>query len=150
MKIKQILVCSALLALPVMANSGSYTAQMKNACPGGWEETSSILPIVLSDTQIPWRKLEPPVSDTGFSRSLLIAPLGIDPADINAVYNSLTPAAIIATISPATQQDLAGDPLTIASNCLLYRNFELDTATYVAPRAVAENLKTGWIPAAIF
>ena len=140
----------AVLAAPTSVSSGPYTAQMQNACPEGWEDTTREIPIVYPSTQIPWKQNTLPNSvGSSNSPAFGIVATGIDLEDLGGVHNLLSPASIIATISPATQDDFVADPLTIASNCLMYRNLEVDTAGYVAP-VVVENLETGWIPAAIF
>ena len=58
----------------------------------------------------------------------------------------------IETIDGTTLTELNNndDLLTIASECLTYRNFEADTSDFVFPLAVAPNVATGWILAAVF
>ena len=117
-------------AMPMLATSGPYTAKMQSACPQAWEDTTKSIEVIYPSND-PWR-----LSDNKL-------------ADQASVKSTLAPSDVLATIDPATQNDLVNDPLTIASNCLMYRNFEVDTVNEKEPPAVPVNLQTGWIPAAI-
>lgn len=68
--------------------------------------------------------------------------------DMQAVKNHLQRAQASKTIDPAELDDLVFDELTVASECIRYRNMMTDTAGYVAP-ASNPNYSYGWLPAVL-
>lgn len=111
------------------AQAGPYTAAKNNACPEGWEDTGKAIPVI-GVPNTPWK----------------------DAADESAGLTHITPRASLQTIDalPVTPAHKAADALTVASECLVYRNFEVDTAGYVAPAPTEPNSALGWLPAAIY
>ncbi len=105
-----------------------YTPQVQVACPEAWEDTTKEIPVVWQNTD-PWAG---------------------NATDKAAAQSYIANAKVIETIDPATTEALLSDALTIASECLKYRNFMVDTATGTTTPNVPLNTATGWIPAAIF
>lgn len=122
------------LALAIFASNvdaGPYTAAKNNACPKAWEDSKAVIPVI-------------PTSRETWDASVA--------ADKTAGLAHITNRAQLETIDavPVTPQNKVDDQLTVASECLVYRNFEVDTADYVAPPSVAPNNSLGWLPAAIY
>lgn len=131
MKLKKT-TCFLALVLPVWASGGPYKETMKEACPNQWEMTEEAVPIVNSQYTL-W----PGGSDSGND-------------DRENVRANLSTSETIVTIAPATEEDLVDDPLTVASNCLKYRNYEVDYAVHEGFAPPYVDLTKGWIPAAAF
>lgn len=126
---------TSLLMTLVVSNAalaGPYTGAKNNACPDSWSLTDKAIAVYYSSSSTyPWGK-------------------GAD--DKSRAKSHLTSARPVKTIDklPIINDDLVNDPLTVASECLVYRNFEADTYNYVAPPAVTPNVATGWIPAVLY
>ena len=122
---------SALFAIHGLSYAGPYTAQKNRACPEGWEDTKVTVPVI-SDASAPW----------GDESS----------GDKAAGLTHITPRAQVNTIDdlPVTPQDKVDDPLTVASECLVFRNMEVDASGHVASAPVTADPSLGWIPAAIY
>lgn len=121
----------SLLLLSSGANAGPYTGLKNIACPEGWESTTAVIPVI-SDDLNPW-------SDNQDDKSATQTHLG----------NTQPIITIDKVPSMVDSLDLVDDELTVASDCLVYRNFEVDTYNYVAPVSNSTN-EYGWMPAAIF
>lgn len=130
MRLSIIFVC-AFMASSVEA--GPYTSVKNKACPDSWALTDKVLPVVDS-TSSPWGEPSNGVDDKALAKTHI---------------GSAGPVVTIDML-PVTDDDLVNDLLTVASECLVYRNFEVDTWNYVAPPVAAPTPATGWIPAAIF
>jgi len=117
------------ILVPNMVMAGPYSQSKNIACPEEWSDTKEPIPVIMSNTQ-PWSS---------------------DQADKANAKNHISLRDPIVTIDalPVTDDDLIDDLLTVASECLVYRNFEADTADYVAPLS-APNYDNGWMPAGIF
>lgn len=129
------LVLWMLAASPLVTHAGPYTAKKNIACPSAWENTEKTIPTINQSTAIhnsPW---------------------GIAPSTDKAVgQGHITAAPPVVTVDGTllTELNVEDDLLTIASECLKHRNFEVDTYNYVAPSPPTPNTATGWIPAALF
>ena len=126
-------------ALTQPSVAGPYTTTKDRACPDSWQITTTAIPVV-------WKS-------TGHSAtSSYPYAVGSTSGDKTNVHSHINAANPIETIdgTPLTQIENQEDLLTIASECLTYRNYEVDTHDFVSPPAVAPNIATGWIPAAIF
>jgi len=66
--------------------------------------------------------------------------------DMTALLNHIKAARVTQTIDPAELYDLVFDELTVASECVRYRNMMTDTAGYKAPTSTP-NYSYGWLPA---
>ncbi|MEM7360907.1 MAG: hypothetical protein AAF431_17585 [Pseudomonadota bacterium] len=110
--------------------AGPYTASKDKACPDAWALTNKTIPVIASTTD-PW---------------------GVATNDKDLARTHLSSVSPIETVKmlPVTDDDLVDDLLTVASECLVYRNYELDTWDYVPPEPITPNTVTGWIPAAVF
>jgi len=113
--------------------AGPHTANKNKACPDSWGLTDKVINVVQS-TDNPWGVVAGGVDDKAIAKTHLSKAKPIETIDK----------------APITSDDLVNDPLTVASECLLYRNFEVDTWDYVLPPPAAPNPATGWIPAVIY
>ena len=129
----------ALLAVTNVCLAGPYTAAKNNACPDSWQITTTAIPVVYKSTGHSTTSSYPYQS-------------GSASTDKSTVHSHLDSAKAIETIdgTQLTQLNQEDDLLTIASECLKYRNFAADTSDFVTPAALEPNVVTGWIPAAIF
>lgn len=131
--------CSLSLCLAIsasvssLAHAGQYTATKNKACPDAWSITDKAIPIVDSDSD-PWGESVDGVDDKALAKSHLVSSKPIETV----------------SMLPVTSEDLINDPLTVASECLVYRNFEADTVDAVASPAPTPNPATGWVPAVIY
>jgi hypothetical protein len=123
----------SLVFVCAQAHSGQFTDAKNKACPDAWALTDKTVPIVYSTTN-PWSQSANAANDKALAKSHIA---------------ESKPLVTLPTL-PVTDDDLVNDPLTVASECLVYRNFEVDTWSYVEPPAQTPNLLTGWIPAAVF
>jgi len=135
--------CFILAGFSGVAVSGPYTALKDNACPKGWEDTKGIVPVIPT-AEDPWGVISEDQSEEELAAA--------SAADKALALEHITPRAEVQTIDgvPITPQDKVDDLLTVASECLVYRNLEVDTVDYVAPVAVALDTSLGWLPAAIY
>ena len=126
--IKSIFMILACILFCQLAMAGPYTVDKNKACPDAWAITSDVIPEVNGTNASPW---------------------GVNTSDKAIGKTHLIGAAPIQTIDavPVTDDDLIDDLLTVASECLMYRNFEVDTFYYVAPPPTTPNIATGWLPA---
>lgn len=132
---KQIVTLSGLMLLTSMAFAGPHTNTKNKACPDAWALTDKAIPVIYPTTQD------------------IQSPWGVAPSsDKTQAQLHIDATNPIQTIdgTELTQEHDKDDLLTIASECLVYRNFEVDGAQYTAPPVVEQNTATGWIPAAIF
>jgi len=111
-----------ILSCPFSVSAGPYTKSIISACP----QSSQI-----EESREYWE-------------------VGTD--DKSAAEEHLGWAKPIKTIdkspSSITAKDYVNDPLTVASECLLYRSLAVDTAAHVDSQDdVPPNLTTGWMPA---
>lgn len=130
MKFTKFSVAVFLFVIASNASSGPFEAQMKRVCPDDWQLTTKEVPVITSSLN-PWG--------------------GAD--DKNTVKEHLSRTELIKTLDKEviTSDDLVNDLLTVASECLVYRNFEVDGhGPFIPPeeREPVEGL--GWLPAAIF
>jgi hypothetical protein len=134
---------SKLLVLVLLFNSSSiFSAEVEpirdRACPDAWSFTDRVIPVVYQDASLnkwPWG----------------VAP-STDRPDAQAHILSVNPAPI-ATIdgTALTSVNLQNDLLTIASECLLYRNMLVDGQQFHPPSPPLDrNAATGFIPASVF
>lgn len=121
------------MLMPVVVAAGPHTAGKNKACPDVWALTDKVIPEIRSNTN-PWG----------------IASGDVDDKEIAKTH--LSSARPIQTIDklPITNVDLVDDLLTVASECLVYRNFEADTWNYVAPPAVTPVPSNGWMTVVVF
>jgi len=125
------------------AYAGPYTAKMQKACPDGWQNTKRTVPVVSTSA---WEQ-----NETGpWNKDALVT-------DKTQAKTNLQNTDVIKTIDTDYGQKpdklidyLIADPLTVASECLKYRNFTVDTMDYVAPPDVPHNPNAGWVPAVMF
>lgn len=110
-----------------IAMASPFSATKNDACPDAWELTDQAIPVISASTN-PWGVQ---TNDKDLAESHLVATQPIE--TIDAV--------------PVTSDELVDDLLTVASACLVYRNFEVNSAGSTAPPSVAPNVSTGWIPA---
>lgn len=123
---KLTLVFAVLFPFAVVA--GPYTNTKNKACPEDWESTTKVIPVISSSTD-PWD--DDSNTDKNTAKSHLERVKPIETLDAN----------------PVTSEALVDDLLTVASECLAYRNFEVDTAGYTEPPASQPNTSVGWLPA---
>ena len=149
------LACS-LFALGLCATvmAGPYTATKDRACPGLWEPTTKVIPVIWPST----KAYAPPpgsegleqiaagiVADAAAARTHIESRNVIDTIDREEFYVSQgTSITLPVGFSPAS------DLLTVASECLVYRNLEVDSNTPSSAPNVPTNTGNGWIPAAVF
>jgi len=117
--------------------AGPFTAKKDNACPDSWQLTTVAIPVI---------------SKSLGATSSYPYKAGTNNTDKSKVLTHLNAANPIVTIdgTELTELKIEDDLLTIASECLRYRNLEAGTYDYVAPVAGPPNVATGWVPAAIF
>lgn len=123
----------SLIVIAFLLNSNTLFAspyeQPKNiACPDAWSDTTEPIPVIIPSLE-PWS----------------------DEDDRDSAKQRLATSGPIITIDnlPVTDEDLANDLLTVASECLVYRNLMVDTSDYV-PTPSKPNYDNGWLPASIF
>ena len=126
---------ATLLLLPALSSAGTYTATKNKACPDAWAATDSSIPIVYKTTE----ENRPPWG---------VAP-STDKVDAQTHISS-SHALVTTDGTNLTESNFEDDLLTIASECLMYRNFEADSWNYVAPEPTQLNTASGWMPAVIF
>lgn len=106
------------------------------ACPDGWSPTDRIIPVIQSDGTVdkwPWG----------------IAP-STDSADAREHIASANPIQT-SDGTDLTSIEYPDDLLTIASECLVYRNLLVDGEEYFPPSpSVRRNAATGFILASAF
>lgn len=120
----------SLFAFIPLAISGPYTSQKNVACPKVWEDVDSVIPI------LPAEEVWDSESSEDKAQALAHITPRAEPNTIDAV--------------PVSAQDKVDDPLTLASECLVYRNLEVDTVDYVEVTNSPVDTSLGWLPAAIF
>lgn len=125
------------LALPAMVSAGPHTVAKNQACPDSWALTNATIDPA-HPTNV-WGVASGSVDDKAVAEAHLAG------------------QSLIETVeqSPVTSDDLVNDLLTVASECLVYRNFEIDTLNYVAPAPVTPapvtpNVAMGWLPAILY
>lgn len=124
---------SFLLSLSNVVVAGPYTVAKNRACPDSWALTDKAIPVVYS-TVTPWGVPANGVNDKAIGKTHLSGARPIQTIEKTSVTND----------------DLINDPLTVASECLVYRNIEVDTWNYVAPPKVILNTSISWMPVVIF
>ncbi|MEM7357695.1 MAG: hypothetical protein AAF431_01165 [Pseudomonadota bacterium] len=109
------------------AAAGPYTSKMNKACPNAWTLTDKPVPEV------------DPASNYW----------AVGGDDKSEGRDHIDEADVIVTIDdvPVTTDELIDDNLTVASECLVYRNLEYQTYDYATPPSVPANVTTGWMPA---
>lgn len=122
-----------MLCFTELIEAGPHTQNMYRACPDGWSATNKALPVIWPTTN-PWSDPATGLEDKQIAQTHLATSRAIQTIDKDG---------------PITSEDLVEDPLTVASECLVYRNFEVDYWDYVAPPASTPNTETGWIPASV-
>jgi len=101
------------------------------ACPDKWSFTDKAIPVI-GGTSNPW---------------------GEDTDDKAIAKTHLSVASPVITVDavPVTNDDLVNDLLTVASECLVYRNMLVNGDNYYPPSPPIErNVVTGFIPASVF
>lgn len=108
----------------------AQTAVKKRACPDKWQVTTESIPVIKANTKSPWGKGD----------------------DKPQAKKHLSKAKIINTIDKdnITADDLVGDLLTVASECLVYRNLAVDGYGTSTQPSIDPNTDYGWLPAAVF
>ncbi|MEM7357692.1 MAG: hypothetical protein AAF431_01150 [Pseudomonadota bacterium] len=118
-----------ILSLPGTSIAAEADGFKDRVCPDGWADRSDEIPVVGS-SGIPWGSGG---QDESMARANLLAN---DP--------------VVETVDsvPVTIDDLVSDSLTVASECLKYRNMVVDDADYFPPAPpVVAKPENGWIPA---
>jgi len=131
-----------LLFVSRAAMSANVEPIRDRACPGHWEPTGSTVPVIFDSTE----EKRPPWGP----------PPGVDPeawaesatSDRDkAKAHIRSSGALITTTGSPVREDL----LTIASECLVYRNLLVDGSQYFPPAPpVTLNTDLGFIPASVF
>ncbi|MFQ3246125.1 MAG: hypothetical protein ACI9SP_002776 [Arenicella sp.] len=123
------------LLLSLLFSASSFAANVEPirdaACPDKWIFTDKAIPMISSSTN-PW---------------------GQETNDKDQAKTHLSNVDVVETISafPVTNDDLVNDPLTVASECLIYKNMLVDGVQYYPPSpSVPRNRATGFIPASVF
>ena len=120
-----------LFSISFVSYSASIDPIRDRACPDAWIFNDKAIPVTNANTN-PW---------------------GEGTEDKLQAKTHLSTATIVKTIDavPVTSDDLVDDLLTVASECLVYRNMLVDGAKYYPPSPVViRNVTTGFIPASIF
>jgi len=131
-----------LLAVPMISWAGPHTAAKNKACPGHWEPTNSTVPVIFNSTE----EKRPPWG----------APPGTDPdewadsanSDRNKAKAHIDASGALVTTDPTFSQDI--DLLTVASECLMFRNFEVGASQNSPTEPTPINTENGWMRAVIF
>lgn len=112
-----------------------YVAEVEpirdNACPDGWSLTDSVIPQI-RPTTTPWGE-------------------GTEDKSIAKSHLSGSNPVITINTDPVTNDDLVDDLLTVASECLRYRNMLVDGEKYYPPSpSVERDITVGFITASVF
>jgi len=132
---KRIIIMSWLMLVTSVVWAGQYTTTKNKACPDAWALTDKAIPVIYPSTEeskSPWG----------------VAP-STDKAQAQSHIDAVNPVQTIDG-TELTQEHDRDDLLTIASECLVLRNFEVDGPQSAVPTVVEQNTATGWVPAAIF
>jgi len=123
------LIVTVLMFMALPAFAGPYTGAKNVVCPEEWSDTKEPIPVIAPNLE-PWAE---------------------DASDKENTKNHIASRDPIVTLDalPVNDDDLVDDLLTVASECLVYRNFAVDTADYVEPTS-EPNYDNGWMPASIF
>lgn len=101
------------------------------ACPDQWSFNDKAIPVI-GATSNPWGE-------------------GTDDKAIAKTHLSAASTVITVDAVPVTNDDLVNDLLTVASECLLYRNMLVNGDNYYPPSpSIERNVTTGFIPASVF
>lgn len=120
-----------IILLTSSALASNVEPMRDKACPDGWSLTDTVVPVIAS-TSNPW---------------------GVGTDDKSIAKAHLSAADSIETIDavPITDDDRVNDLLTVASECLAYRNMLVDNVQYNPPSPpVRRNTATGFIAASVF
>ena len=117
-----------------MSNAGNqeeYTEKMKETCPNSWEISDSVVPVLTNNLINPW-------GQNTDDKSLA-----------NGHLSNIQPTHTIAD-EVVTRNDYVDDLLTVASECLVYRDMDVNEAhpAYVPPNPT--DVTRGWMSVVIF
>lgn len=152
MKFLRLKIAYSLLGLSFCcgALAGPYTATKDKACPELWEATTKVVPVVWPNTQA----YAPPPNTEGEDQILAGKAADEQAARTHIasrnVINTLSDTLVVSGGHVITSPSPGDDLLSIASECLVYRNLEVDSN---APGSAADgptNTENGWIPAVVF
>lgn len=123
------------LVLILMCPAVGYAAEVEpmrdKACPDAWSFTDKPIPVISSTTN-PWGE-------------------GTDDKAIAKTHLSGANPVVTVNATPVTNDDLVNDPLTVASECLVYKNMLVNGDQYYPPSPPIErNVAIGFIPASVF
>ena len=111
------------------------------ACPGEWSVDSDVIPIITDSLQ-PWGKHNgEPVTESKIE------------ADKAISLENIASTSVISTIDelPVTVQKMNDDLLTVASECLVFKNMVVDGEQYYPPAGPVEyRPEVGFIAASAF
>lgn len=111
--------------------AGLHSGATQRACPDGWADTSMIIPVA-EPSGDPWGPTNG-AQDKAIAKTHLSSVRPIETIDTN----------------PVTDDDLVNDLLTVASECLVYRNFEVDAARQAPPAPQAIDSTVAWVPVVV-
>jgi hypothetical protein len=125
----------SLVVMVMFASEALFSAEVEpmrdKACPDAWSMTDKAIPVVRS-TANPWGE-------------------GTDDKVIAKAHLSEASPVITVDALPITNDDLVNDNLTVASECLVYRNMLVNGDNYYPLSPPTErNVATGFIPASVF
>lgn len=121
------------VCLAVLISGAASAATVKPfkdiACPDAWAFTDKTIPVIISSMPDPWG-------------------VGTDDQDKAKIHLSTADVVESIDVVPVTNDDLVMDKLTVASECLVWRNLMVDGAQYYPPAGTVERkVSNGWIPA---